>query len=164
MIRLYGDTSGYLMSDTSFDNFELSLEFRWNTDTSFTRRIDVKNSGVMYLVPLDTTDKLWPKGIQFQVKEGHTGDFILLGETSLKLKGVLIPPGKSVVVERFEEAEKPFGEWNKMVISCKEGHIKQWLNGKLVNEGTEASIEKGRILLQYEGYPIDFKDIQIKKL
>ncbi len=32
----------------------------------------------------------------------------------------------------------------------------------LVNEGVDASSKKGRVLLQYEGSPIDFKNIKIK--
>ena len=39
----------------------------------------------------------------------------------------------------------------------------QRLNGKLVNKGTESSVNQGRILLQYEGFPIDFRKITIKK-
>jgi len=69
-----------------------------------------------------------------------------------------------VVAKRFEDATTPDGEWNVMVVTVANGKIKQELNGKLINEGIESSVSEGRILLQYEGYPIDFRKIIIKKL
>jgi len=118
----------------------------------------------MYLVPSTTSDTLWPKGIQFQIKEGATGDFVLLQDVTLQINGKTTVPGRSVVAARFEDAAKPVGEWNTIIITSVNGRVKQELNGKLVNEGTEASVSEGRILLQYEGYPIDFRKVVIKKL
>lgn len=164
IIRLYGHKAGYLMSDQSFHDFKLTVQFRWNIDTTFVRRSNSKNSGVMYLVPQDIPDMLWPKGIQFQVKAGSTGDFIFLQDVTLMIKGQKTTPGKSMVYPRFEDAANPVGDWNTMVVTVKNGKITQELNGKLVNEGTEPSVTEGRILLQYEGYPIDFRKVDIKKL
>ncbi len=162
MIRLYGPQAGYLMTKESFKDFTLTLDFRWNSDTSFVRRSNSINSGVMYNIPADAKDELWPRGIQFQVKKGATGDFILLQEVAIEVKGELVSPGKSVGSKRFTDAAKPIGEWNKIEIISTNGHVIQKLNGVLVNEGTHASVTEGRILLQYEGYPIDFKNIKVK--
>lgn len=162
-IRMYGPKAGYLMSEQSFKNFKLTVEFRWNTDMSFTRKGNGKNSGVMYLVPTETPDVLWPKGIQFQIKEGATGDFVLLQEVTLTINGTKTEPGRSVVAKRFADAEKAIGEWNKLEVISKNGVITQKLNGKLVNKGIESSVTEGRILLQYEGFPIDFRKVCIKK-
>ena len=165
MIRCYGKKAGYLMSKKSFRNFKLTVEFRWNTDSTFVRKNNSKNSGVMYLVPKKTPDELWPKGIQFQIKEGGTtGDFVLLQNVTLTINGIQTQPGKSVVAKCFQEAENPINEWNTLVITSNNGTITQELNGKLVNEGTHSSVIKGRILLQYEGFPIDFRKVEIIKL
>ena len=164
MIRIYGDKIGYLMSEKSFNNFQLTVEFRWNTDSTFSRKSNKKNSGIMYLIPPETPDELWPKGIQFQVKDGATGDFVLLQNVTLNVNGKQTEAGKSVTSARFADAEKPFGEWNIAVITSLNGKIKQELNGKLVNEGIQNEISEGRVLLQYEGYPIDFRKIIIKEL
>ncbi|MDI9879814.1 3-keto-disaccharide hydrolase [Flectobacillus longus] len=164
MIRLYGDKLGYVMTEKSFSNFQLTVVFRWNTDSTITRKSNKRNSGIMYLVPTSTKDTLWPKGIQYQVKEGGTGDFVLLQEVTLMVKGKQTEPGKSVTSARFSDAEKPVGEWNTAVITVMNGNVKQELNGKLVNEGTLTETGEGRILLQYEGYPIDFSKIVIKKI
>jgi hypothetical protein len=130
-------------------------------DTSFVRKSQTKNSGIMYLVPEKTPDMLWPRGIQFQIKEGSTGDFVLLQEVTMEVDGKVNTPGKSVVRERFEDAEKPAGEWNTILITSDHGRIRQELNGVPVNEGLNPSVTHGRILLQYEGFPIDFRRIEI---
>ena len=161
---MYGPNAGYLMSEHSYTDFELTAEFRWNTDTTFVRKNNKMNSGLMYLVPVATPDTLWPQGIQFQIKEGATGDFILLQNVTLSVNGKEKGPGRSVVVERSADAEKPTGEWNTLHIICKDGKIIQELNGKVVNQGSNPSVKKGRVLLQYEGFPIDFKKVELTEL
>jgi hypothetical protein len=64
------------------------------------------------------------KGIQYQVKEGGTGDFVLLQEVTLLVKGKQTEPGKSVS-SKFSDAEKPVGEWNTAVINANIGLKKQ---------------------------------------
>ena len=162
MIRFYGEKIGYLMTLKSYENFELTLEYRWNIEKQYQRNNNVRNSGVMYNIPLDAPDMLWVRGIQFQIKEGFTGDFVLLDSVTMNVKGVTKPAGKSVVVSRFKDNDKPTGEWNTIMIQSKNGKCAQYLNGQLVNEGTDASSKKGRILLQYEGSPIDFRRIKLK--
>lgn len=164
MIRLYGNKAGYLISNQSFKNFKLTIEFRWNTDSTFKRRMNNKNSGVMYLVPEETKDTLWPKGFQFQIKEDYTGDFILLQDVTLNVNDKTEGPGKSVVVNRIGDSANPIGNWNTLVITKTNKEIIQELNGKLVNFGKDPSVSEGRILLMYEGFPIDFKKVEIEKL
>ncbi|MGO4770389.1 DUF1080 domain-containing protein [Flavobacterium sp. W22_SRS_FK3] len=163
MIRMYGDTNGYLMSKKSYTNFELSLAYRWNIEEQYKTK-NKKNSGVMYNIPSDYPDKIWPKGIQFQIKENTTGDFIFLDQVTAKVNGKQVEPGASVTSAKFLENENPYGDWNMIVIRSFNGKITQYLNGKLVNEGTEATATEGKISLNYEGSPIDFKNIQIKNI
>ena len=159
MIRMNGENIGYLMTKKAYKNFELSLEFRWNIEEKFNRGNSKKNSGVMYNIPVDSPDNIWPKGIQFQIKENTTGDFIFLDKVTAIVNGKLVEAGASVTSPKFSENEKPYGEWNTIVIKSFNGKITQYLNGKLVNECTEASSVEGKISLNYEGSPIDFKNI-----
>lgn len=163
MIRMYGEDSGCLMTKESYKNFELSLEFRWNMEEKYKMK-GTKNSGVMYNIPLDASDKIWPKGIQFQIKEKSTGDLIFLDQVTAKVNGKQIEAGASVVSPKFLENENPYGEWNSVVIKSLNGKITQYLNGKLVNECTETSTTEGKISLNYERSPIDFKNIKIKNI
>jgi len=161
MIRMHGEDPSCLMTKKSYKNFELTLEYRWNLDEKYKMK-GVKNSGVMYNIPLDASDKIWPKGIQFQIKEKTTGDFIFLDQVTAKVNGKLIEAGASVVSPKFLENENAYGEWNAIVIKSFNGKITQYLNGKLVNEGTDASSIEGKISLNYERSPIDFRNIKIK--
>jgi len=163
LIRMHGENIGYLMSKKSYSNFELSLDYRWNMDEQYKGK-GKKNSGVMYNIPTDSPDKVWPKGIQFQIKENTTGDFVFLDQVTAKVNGKLVEPGASVTFPKFLENEKPYGEWNSIIIKSFNGKITQFLNGKLVNEATEATSVEGRISLNYEGSAIDFRDIKIKKI
>jgi len=162
IIRMYGENIGYLMTKKSYKNFELSMEFRWNIDEKFNK--GKKNSGVMYNIPVDSPDNIWPKGIQFQIKENTTGDFIFLDKVTAKVNGKLIEAGASVTSPKFSANENPYGEWNTILIKSFNGKITQYLNGKLVNECLEASSVEGKISLNYEGSPIDFKNIQLKNI
>lgn len=164
IIRMHGENIGYLMTKKSHKNFELSLEYRWNIDEKFNRGNGKKNSGVMYNIPVDSPDNIWPKGIQFQIKENTTGDFIFLDKVTAKVNGKLIEAGASVTSPKFSANENPYGEWNTIVIKSFNGKITQYLNGKLVNECVEASSVEGKISLNYEGSPIDFRNIQLKNI
>lgn len=164
MIRMYGENMGYLMTNKSYGNFELSLEFRWNMDENYKSNSGKKNSGVMYNIPANSQDHIWPKGIQFQIKENSTGDFIFLDNVNAKVNGIFIVAGASVTSPKFSSNENPYGQWNKILIQSYNGKCVQYLNGRLVNQCTEASSTEGRISLNYEGYPIDFKNIQVKKI
>ena len=164
MIRMHGANIGYLMTNTSYKNFELNFEFRWNIDEKYTQGKGKKNSGLMYNIPVDSPDHIWPKGIQFQIKEESTGDFIFLDNVTAVVNGKLIEAGPSVNSFKFLENEKPYGEWNTVLIRSFDGKITHYLNGKLVNECREASSREGKISLNYEGAPIDFRNIQITKI
>lgn len=164
MIRMYGADNGCLMTNKSYKNFELSLEFKWNMDEKLTRAKGKKNSGVMYNIPMDSPDHIWPKGIQFQIKEDSTGDFIFLDSISAKVNGKLVERGRSVNSFKFIENENRYGEWNTILIRSFNGKITQYLNGKIVNECVEASATEGRISLNYEGSPIDFRNIKLTSI
>lgn len=164
MIRMYGENIGYLMTKKSYKNFELSLDFRWNIEEKFNRVNVKKNSGVMYNIPVDSPDNIWPKGIQFQIKENTTGDFIFLDNVTAVVNGKLVEAGASVTSPKFSSNENPYGEWNTILIKSFKGKITQYLNGKLVNECVEASSKEGKISLNYEGSPIDFRNIQLKNI
>src|SRR5438876_3153565 len=63
-----------------------------------------------------------------------------------------------------KDVEKPIGEWNQYEITCQGDTIKLVINGKLVNEGTNAELTKGKILLQSEGAEIHFRNVELKPL
>jgi len=56
------------------------------------------------------------------------------------------------------------GEWNTMVIEARGKGIKVWVNGALVNDGRNASVDHGKIALQAEGTEVEFRKVEIGPL
>jgi hypothetical protein len=162
-ISLFGDKPGYLMSHKLYADVEITMEYRWNDEETH-KASTKRNSGVMYCIPAEAKDTLWPKGFQYQIKDNATGDFVLLQDVTLTMDGTVQGPGKSVVVKRLAGNENPSGQWNSIRIVIKGSSIEQYLNDTLVNKSIQASVSKGRLLFQYEGYPIEFRNIEIRCL
>src|SRR5947199_9648567 len=59
------------------------------------------------------------------------------------------------------ELEKPHGEWNLLELVAQGDHVKQFVNGKLANEGSQAFPASGKILLQSEGAEVYFRNIEL---
>ena len=102
-------------------------------------------------------DKVWTKSIECQIQEHDCGDFYLVGGTSLEVDGKL---QKGRVV-KTTDAEKPTGEWNIVEVVCDGDKITNIVNGVVVNEGTQASETKGKILLQSEGAEVYYRKIEL---
>lgn len=142
---------GYIRTNESFENYELVIEWRWVEEP--------KNSGV--LLHIQGEDKIWPTCIEAQLMSGKAGDFVAMGGTSFKER----IDTSSIVVQKFEESsEKTPGEWNKYEITCKDNTITLIVNGVLQNKATETTISSGKIGLQSEGGPMEFRNFYLKKL
>jgi hypothetical protein len=59
------------------------------------------------------------------------------------------------------EIEKPHGEWNTIKIIAKGDTLDVYLNGKLVNRGTNVKPQKGRIQIQSEGSEFFYRQIDL---
>ncbi|MES1226752.1 MAG: DUF1080 domain-containing protein, partial [Bacteroidota bacterium] len=102
--------------------------------------------------------------IECQIQEGDTGDFWLIGGTTIKVNGVRSQPDSSTRVQKKIDAEKPTGEWNRVEVIANKGKITYIVNGKIVNEGEEPSVSEGKILIQSEGAEIYYRKIEIAEL
>lgn len=157
VVHCAGKPNGYIMTTRDYSDYKLHLEWRWVDKPS--------NSGVL----LHTTgpDKLWPKTIECQLMHENAGDFWLLDGPGVTVNGKVYggEPGKFVNVKKINPSnEVPPGQWNSYDIYCKGDTIKCYVNGLLQNEGTNSTETSGRICLQSEGSPIEFKNIYIESL
>jgi hypothetical protein len=62
------------------------------------------------------------------------------------------------------EVEKPHGEWNQLELVVDHDHVKYFVNGKLVNEATDLSATKGKILFQTEGAETYYRKLELAPL
>lgn len=152
-----GKPAGYIITDKEYDNYVLKLEWRFPEKGG--------NSGVF--VHVVGEDMIWPKGVEAQLQSGAAGDFWLVGGAQLEIDPARQDKGTPRHYYRMKtekEVEKPLGEWNQYEITCKDGTIDLVVNGQLVNKGTNSELRKGKILLQSEGTPIEFRNIELTPL
>jgi hypothetical protein len=60
--------------------------------------------------------------------------------------------------------EKPVGEWDTILTVCSGNDVKAYVNGKLMNEGTECTISSGFIGFQSEGGEIEIRKVFLEPL
>jgi hypothetical protein len=156
VITCAGKPAGYIITEKEYENYVLKFQWRWGASPG--------NSGVF--VHVVGEDKIWPKGVEGQLMASRAGDFWLVGDFKLKVdqkrQDAKTPRHYfRVKVNEKDEIEKPVGEWNQYVVTCKGDTVKLEINGHVVNEGTEAELTKGKILLQSEGAEIHFRNIEL---
>jgi hypothetical protein len=180
VVHVSGTEMGYFITKKEFKNYYLRAEFKWGEGTFGTRAGQARDSGILYNI--QGPNKVWPRSVEFQINEGCTGDFWLTDGAAITGKdGVRVtgPEGKASKIDRFNkgvfknvtgyrdptnELEKPHGEWNVVELVNRDGHVWQYVNGKLANEGTDAFPSDGKILFQSEGAEVYFRDIKLYPL
>lgn len=153
VIRCEGVPAGYMRTEVDYANYSLHVEWRWPEGGG--------NSGV--LIHMSAGDKVWPKSIECQLMSGNAGDFWLIGGVEIKEHA---DKGKRVSGRRVRKlknsSEKALGEWNVYEIICKDDWVVVLVNSVLQNVATRASVTSGKICLQSEGRPIEFRNIYIQ--
>ena len=92
---------------------------------------------------------------------GNAGDFYLIGGTECREHRGM--PGRRIA-KKHQSNEKPLGQWNTYDILCEGDSIKVSVNELLQNSATETTVNSGKICLQSEGAPIEFRNIYIETL
>ena len=154
VIRCTGKPFGYLMTQQSYANFKLHVEYRWYSTA------EQMNSGI-FVLKTGPDNFFLPKAIETQLKKDNAGDFVLLSQATLN--GLENPKHKRVE-KLAPSSEKPQGEWNSVDIVVKGNTVEPTVNGVLQNKGTNAYTDAGQICLQSEGGPIEFRNITIEPL
>jgi hypothetical protein len=167
MLVSRGNPPGHLLTDAVFANYRLTVEWRWPGEPG--------NCGV--LVHASTPRRLYgmfPQSIECQLHHGNAGDFWCIGEDIAvpdmeRRRGPREKWGGDEgharrIVNLTDSSERPPGEWNTMVIECRGRSITIWVNGDLVNAGTDCTADRGRIALQAEGAVCEFRRIDLEPL
>jgi hypothetical protein len=165
LLHISGKEFGYICTEKEYSNFHLVAEFKWGVKKYPPRDADTtkRDNGICYYVQ-DVKDSVWPKSIECQIQEGDVGDIWLIDHTTIMSFGTRsVPDSFTRVVKRFD-GEKKTGEWNRVEIIANKGKITYLVNGKLVNDGEDPSVTKGKILVQSEGAEIYYRKIEIEEL
>ncbi len=159
-----GTPAGHLITDQEYSNYRLVVEYRFAAKPG--------NCGV--LVHASTPRalyKMFPKSVEVQMMHENAGDFWCIVE-DIRVPDMEqrrgprekwgITEGRARRIKNLNDgAEKPPGEWNTMVIECLSAEVKVWVNGRLVNHGTDCTARKGKIALQAEGSEVEFRRVEL---
>lgn len=162
-----GTPGGHLITDDTYKNYRLEVDYRFAGVPG--------NCGV--LVHASTPRALYdmfPKSIEVQMMHENAGDFWCIVE-DIKVPNMEerrgpkenwgITEGKGRrILNLTDGSENPVGEWNKMVIECEDNSVKVWVNGDLVNHGTDCTASEGQIALQAEGSEVEFRKVELMPL
>jgi hypothetical protein len=155
VLRCTGSPAGYMRTEKPYADYHLHVEWRWPANPG--------NNGV--LVHMSGEDKVWPRSLECQLASGNAGDFWVIGglEFAEHAKGGDRVKGRRAL-KLSESSEKPPGEWNQYDILCKDDWIVVLVNGVLQNVATKCSDRSGKVCLQSEGAPIEYRNLWIAPL
>lgn len=130
-----GEPTGYLTSDRSFRNFELTLEFKCGADT---------NSGVFVRSPQENG------GYEVQIWRQQPAGYNT---------GAIVGVAKTPREHAFKA-----DEWNRYRITADGDHIIVELNGEKTLDIHDTKFAEGNLRLQYQQFPIAFRNIKLRAL
>lgn len=162
-----GTPGGHLITDSVYSNYRIEVQYRFAGKPG--------NCGL--LVHASTPRALYgmfPKSIEVQIEHTNAGDFWCI-EEDISVPDMEERRGdktrwgingdKLRKIERLvQNVEKPVGEWNKMVVECKNDEVIVWVNDTLVNHGYKCTASSGHIALQAEGSEVEFRKVSLTKL
>jgi hypothetical protein len=167
MLVSLGTPEGHLITDESYSDYRLVVEYRWPHDPG--------NCGV--LVHASTPRRLYgmfPQSIECQLYVGNAGDFWCIGEDITvpdmeRRRGPKESWGvdgdkRRRILNLTDGSERPLREWNKMEIECRGDAITIFVNDELVNAGHSCTASRGRIAIQAEGAVCEFRRIELQPL
>lgn len=193
IIRISGEIYGGLISKEEYSNYHLTLKVKWGDKKWDPRKKLLKDSGILYY-------SIGPNGIgywrswmlsqEFQVMEGHMGDFWSQEESAINIKAYIPESVMSAVADetqpfipfgygtetgfcmRSANFEKP-AVWNTLELVCFNGMSLHIVNGHVVmilkdsrhfENGNVLPLIKGKIQIQSEGAEVFYKDIKVRPL
>ena len=162
LLRISGKEFGYIITNRSFADFHLVVEFKWGEKKYPPRENQKRDNGICYYVVSE--DRVWPRSIECQIQEGDCGDFWLIDSVTIVIDGVRTPSTHNTQSVNKRDNEKPTGEWNRVEVIAQKGKCTHIVNGVVVNEGEDATLRSGRILIQSEGAEIYYRKIEILEL
>jgi hypothetical protein len=169
MLVSLGVPRGHLLTDNVYRNYRLQVEYRFPGKPG--------NCGVLvHASRLRALSRMFPQSIEVQMQSGQAGDFWCIQENIEVPNMEARRPKKEGqnyggaegdarrILNLTDTSEKTPGEWNTMVIEARDRTVKVWVNGDLVNDGFNATADRGKIAIQAEGSEVEFRKVEIGPL
>jgi hypothetical protein len=141
-----GKPFGFIATEKDYTNYVLRLQVKHLKKT---------NSGV--LLRSTKLEGKWPKSIEAQVMSGKMGDIYNFGKFSLKTDAKRTRGAGTKKIH--DSNEKAIGQWDAYEITLNKGDLELRVNNLVQNIATECQEIPGKICLQSEGGPLEFRNI-----
>jgi hypothetical protein len=181
VIRCTGTPAGYIRTAGRYQNYQLTLEWRWSgPDLPADAQGHPRNRNSGILLHADGPDTVWPRSIEAQLLQNNAGDIYDIGNvgfaelTAIREKAVTAAGTDAEAIKRAQtqrkaarqqpSSEKPVGEWNTYTILCAGDTVTLFVNGVRQNHATKLGATSGHICLQAEGAPIEFRHLRLTPL
>lgn len=155
VIAAAGQPVGFLATTAGYENYRLHAEWRWSGKPG--------NSGILVHISDGPMDRAWPRCLQIQTKSQSAGDLLPMAGASFAEP---LTPGQKTPqrLHTAPDSEKPAGEWNSCDIVCQGDTVEVTVNGVLQNRVTRVVPHSGRVGLQFEGTPFEFRNVTLQPL
>lgn len=189
-IRISGERFGGISSKQIFSNYHLQLEFKWGKSKWHPKKGANRDSGLLYHAVGEhgADGGFWMRSQEFQIQEGDCGDYwgVAGGVADVpsleKDRGKFVfapgaplltfmeggPHGRNCI--KYPDAEKPYGEWNRIDLYCYGDTSVHIVNGKVtmilynsrqMQGNQEVPLTSGKIQLQSEGAELFYRNIRL---
>ena len=183
ILHVSGAETGGLTSERSFRDYRLVAEYRWVGAGVGKRKGMAADAGILYHSQGEdfAWHGLWMRSFECNILEGRVGDFIIVSTRGSPVRYAAEVGGKAFVDEcnvsndfRRQDwenvepqptvpPERPSGEWNTLEIVCRGDTAEHYLNGVRVFSARRLTPCEGRLQIQSEGHPIEFRRIDIRR-
>ncbi|WNJ17568.1 DUF1080 domain-containing protein [Pontibacter sp. G13] len=154
IIRNTGEYYGALITQASYHNYHLQLQYKWGDKTWAFRKHLLKDSGILYHSIGEMGAEYWRSWMlsqEFQIMEGHTGDFWSQATSAIDIRAYkpesnldpvahpsqefltfsMTSPYKNYCM-RSSNFELPHDEWNTLDLYCFGDKSLHVVNGEVV--------------------------------
>ena len=192
-LRVSGNGFGGIATKDEFENYHLTIQFKWGSQKFHNRKDKPRDSGILYhaVGPFDAGYGNWMLSQEFQVQEGDCGDYWSVAGSIIDIPAVgqqeeqyVYDPTSELVTFSYTSTagkrcrkkpdnEKPTGEWNTVDIYCLGDSSVHIINDVVVmklyhsrrpENGREIPMTRGKIELQTEGAEVFYRHIQLEPI
>lgn len=184
VLHISGEIYGGLTTIKSYQNYHLTLQFRWGEKKWPPRRYALRDSGLLYHChgPHGAFWNVWKASLEFQVQETDLGDFIPLAGTKASIRHTHLEGIKRArfdpdstqrtngYISAWPEPDAPHGKWNQLDLYTWGDFSAHIVNGEVVmvvekaKNKAGAPLTYGQIQLKSEAAECYYKNIEINPI
>lgn len=192
-LRVSGEYWGGISTLKEYENYHLQVKFKWGNKKWYPKENVNRDSGILYhgVGEHGDGDGFWLRSQELQIQETDCGDYWGVAGAMFDVKatlndndtyqydknGALLTFSQDAEngrhVKKYPDAEKPTGEWNTVDLYCFGGASIHVINGvvtmvlensRIIIDGKESPLTKGKIQLQSEASEVFYADIKIRTI